>query len=347
PKIAEQEKVKDAETAKLKAELAKYEETLPAKQLAWEKKQAVQTEWLPLVPTLKQSPKGIDAVVQADRSILAKVTDDKGRKLGKGTYEIEVTTQLRGITGIRLEALADASLPGNGPGLAGGNFVLNEFEVEAVAANDAKQVKLVTLQKPQADFTQENFSIAQAIDRNPVPQQGWAVGRGTGVSHWAVFEVKEPIGFEGGTKLTFKLQHNFKQENHVLGRFRISVAVAKPPLALGLSDDLLAAYRVPAASRTDAQKDQLAKYYRTIDADLRAKETAVAESRRPLPIDPHLKELRENLELVSRPVPLDGRLVQLREDVKMSTEQMKNRRLTAAQDVAWALINSPAFLFNH
>ena len=26
---------------------------------------------------------------------------------------------------------------------------------------------------------------------------------------------------------------------------------------------------------------------------------------------------------------------------------IKNKRLTAAQDLAWALINNPAFLFNH
>jgi hypothetical protein len=37
----------------------------------------------------------------------------------------------------------------------------------------------------------------------------------------------------------------------------------------------------------------------------------------------------------------------MRADAKESESQLGNARLTAAQDLAWALINSPAFLFNH
>ena len=66
-----------------------------------------------------------------------------------------------------------------------------------------------------------------------------------------------------------------------------------------------------------------------------------------MPIDPKLKELRDQLEFAQRPVQPDPALVNLRRDLEMSVQQATARRLTAAQDIAWALINSPAFLFNH
>jgi hypothetical protein len=48
-----------------------------------------------------------------------------------------------------------------------------------------------------------------------------------------------------------------------------------------------------------------------------------------------------------KPIILDAKLIQLRRDVELSKAQLTTKRLTAAQDLAWALINSPAFLFNH
>jgi hypothetical protein len=50
-------------------------------------------------------------------------------------YTVIAETSLTGITGVRLEALEDASLPMGGPGMQtiNGNFVLSELEVYAEA----------------------------------------------------------------------------------------------------------------------------------------------------------------------------------------------------------------------
>ncbi len=347
PKLAEMEKAKTAETAKLSDELKQFETAeLPKRQAAWEKSQPSTVEWIPLRPSAVTGPKGATATAEGDRAVFLEITA-KDPKDVKGDIVVEAQTDLRGITALRLEALTDERLPRGGPGLAEGNFVLTAFDVSAVSVADAKQTKKVELVKPQADFAQENFSIAKAIDGNPNGNQGWAISPALGSSHWAVFETKEPIGFEGGTRLTFKLNHRFTQPKFLLGKFRLSVAITKPPVKLGLSEDLQAAASVPAKDRNPKQVELLAKYYRGIDPELRKRQVAVAESRKPLPIDPHLKELQEKLALVGQPIPVDSRLAQLRDDVKMSTSQLANKRLTGAQDVAWALINSPAFLFNH
>jgi hypothetical protein len=165
------------------------------------------------------------------------------------------------------------------------------------------------------------------------------------VLHWATFETKEPVGGPGGSTLTFKLHHRF---NNVwtLGRFRLSVARQAKP-GLSLPEDLRAALAVAPEVRTPAQAEALTTYLRASDDELRKKTDALNASKAPLPVDGKLTALRAQLEQLKKPVPVDPRLVQLRHDVEMSIQQASTRRLTAAQDIAWALINSPAFLFNH
>ena len=79
---------------------------------------------------------------------------------------------------------------------------------------------------------------------------------------------------------------------------------------------------------------------------LKALDGQLVNAKKPLPIDPELTKLRNHLaamEKVPRADPLHDRL---RYDLELSTKQLSQRRLTGAQDLAWALINTPAFLFN-
>jgi hypothetical protein len=213
---------------------------------------------------------------------------------------------LVGITAIRLEVLADSKLPGRGPGRApNGNFVLSEFKVTAQPTNGTGKVKPVGLKNARADFSQNSFPVANAIDNNP--KTGWAVADQLGRNHVAVFETKQPIANAEGSKLRFMLLQQFEGKDHNIGRLRLSVTTMKPPVPFeGLPDNIAKIIIIPAEKRTPEQKAVLVNYQRSTDPELGRLQRAVTE-------------------LV---VPADARAL-------------------GAQDLAWALINSPAFLFNH
>ena len=78
----------------------------------------------------------------------------------------------------------------------------------------------------------------------------------------------------------------------------------------------------------------------------RTKELALQQAQQPRASIPAITERETKLAAVSEPLPKDPGLARLERAVSLSEEQLKNVRLTTAQDLAWALINSPAFLFN-
>ncbi len=89
-------------------------------------------------------------------------------------------------------------------------------------------------------------------------------------------------------------------------------------------------------------------YFRAIDPELRNKPTAVERQQgAACRLIPSSRSCATELEFAKKPVQADRALLALRHDLEMSVQQAAARRLTAAQDIAWALINSPAFLFNH
>ncbi|MFO0849312.1 MAG: DUF1553 domain-containing protein [Gemmataceae bacterium] len=340
PKRAEAEKQRQARVAAADKAVADYDKTrLPARVAAFEKAHAADAvKWTVLKPATLKTTGGAKLVAQPDGSIVA------SEKNGKGNYVVTFPTDLTGITAIRLEVLADEKLPGGGPGRApNGNFVLNQFTVSA-KPKDGPGVP-VLFGNAVADFSQEGFDVKGASDGSPNGGKGWAVVPHTGVTHWAVFEAKQPFG-SAGTTLTVTLSHSFSLADHTVGKFRVSVASAKPPVALGLADDYKAILATPADKRDAKQAAALAKYIKTQDPEYTKRTQAAAAARQPLPPDPKLIELQGIAAALSKPLSEDAKLVQLRKDVEYSTLQAKAARLTGAQDIAWALINSPAFLFN-
>jgi hypothetical protein len=222
----------------------------------WEKKLAATTVvWTPLDAMSYSSVGGAKLTKQPDLSLLA-----GGDKPDVDTYTIVAHTELQGITGIRLEALTDDSLPHKGPGRQdNGNLHLNEFKVKAAPKEKPAEAKPVTLQNPTADFNQDGWTIAHAIDGNP--RTAWGIYPRVGKPHRAVFEVAEPIRHPGGTALTFVLQQTHGG-SHLIGRVRLSVTTAAKPLTAtdALPDAVTQVLATPADKRTETQQVELARY---------------------------------------------------------------------------------------
>ena len=119
-----------------KNRLERKEDSLDLAQAKWEERfrKTVMADWVPVEPWEISSQGGASFKKLEDKSVLA-----GGANPDKDTYEITLKTSLRNLTGIRLEALTDDSLPGKGASRGtNGNFVLTAFEAEAQAA-DASQ----------------------------------------------------------------------------------------------------------------------------------------------------------------------------------------------------------------
>ena len=265
--------------------MAKYADA-PEKMDAWEKEmKGAEGTWTVLDPISYYASVGIKFTKLEDNSLLA-----TGSSPDISEYTVTAKTTLKGITGFRLEALADPNLPFYGPGRSGnGNFVLSEFSVEALPnASNAAAVQ-VPLQNATADFSQPDFPVAAAIDGIITNKIGWAVedlpGR-RNRSRQAVFETKAAVGFDGGTVLKFTLNQSFG-DTHTLGRFRISMTTAARPLrADPLSRHAREILAIARQQRTPAQQRELFDFYRTTDTRMADGNKMIDDEQRQWPTAP-------------------------------------------------------------
>jgi hypothetical protein len=299
--------------------LAAHEKSLPARQAEWEKTQKTAVDWKPLEVIEAKSKVGATLTKQPDGSILA-----SGKLDGPEIYTITAKLPGGNYTALRLEALTDSSLPAKGPGRApNGNFVLNEIRLATapdVAARraalsfwdrafelPASAPKPIAFGRVVADFSQAQFEVQKAINGNTAPNDGWAVSPELGKPHVAIFETKGPFGHEAGIVLTITMESTFADKQHILGKFRLSATSAKGPINL------------------NTLPDNIAKI---------------------VALEPEKRTTEQKAQLAGYFRSLDAELVRLQQAVA-EMGATPDKRLLGAQDVTWALLNSPAFLFNH
>jgi len=211
--------------------------------------------WFTPTPETWNSKNGASLKLLADQSILS-----SGNNPEKDTYAVTLSTLRTGLTGLRLELLADDSLPHKGPGRNGnGNLHLSEIKIFAGASNKLNELAPVKIKAAIADFDQAGWGISRAIDGNP--STAWGIYPEVGKPHQALFEFEKPISFEPGITLKIELDQ-VHGGSHLIGRFRISLTTATSVLATErpLPPEIVAVLRIDKKYRSELERAKLTRW---------------------------------------------------------------------------------------
>jgi mono/diheme cytochrome c family protein len=235
-----------------------------AAQAEWEKTAVAdagggKVEWAVLDPSEVKSKGGATLTEQSDGAVQA-----TGENPLQDTYTFTAETDLKEVTAIRLEALADERFKSGGPGRSdNGNIVLTEVRLAAGAPGKGVSLPVVKIAAASADFGQQGFPVAHAIDGQPTT--GWAIYPEVGKPHEAVFETEKSVRTDGEARLQLMLTLEFRSPypQHQLGRFRVSATGAKKPRGANkLPENVAAILAAAPEARSDARKNELRAYYR-------------------------------------------------------------------------------------
>jgi cytochrome c5 len=228
-----------------------------------------------LKPTAFLTESDAESELQADGSVLL-----TGPVPETDTYTFE--TELSGgeLSGLMLDALTHASIPGDGPGRGGANrpnFVLHTFDCTLTAPDGSKQP--LQFKTAHADYSQTGYDVTSLVDQTG--KKAWAIGRRFGEPHWAAFELARPVKIIAGTKLSIRMEQNFGN-GLVMGCLRISCITGDVLAALPEVEETDG--KAPAKAKTkDKQLAQLEKQKAALQKQIAALNAPTTEIMRELP----------------------------------------------------------------
>ena len=210
------------------------------------------------------------------------------------SYTFESVVSSTGIRTLRVEALTHPSLPFGGPGRSHkGQFLLSEISVAARPAADdgAEPVKVEVGRSWATDELDMDASSVMAAINNVGKVTGWSLSpEAIGSDQAAVFEFKEPIGFESGTRLSVRLRFGFNT-HYSLGRVRLSVSTSsEPSFEVGrgmpsvLANALARLRQEGAGSISEAHREALLRKYASGDTRWRQADAAIRDHEMLIPV---------------------------------------------------------------
>lgn len=268
----EQAKKRSEITLELKKLEARLNDSSPESQQAQKKWESdlleFEKEWQPLQFTRVSAINGTTLALSADGSVLA-----SGANPDTETYVLEAKMSSRQVTGIRIEALPDPSLPNGGPGRDPyGNFALHKINVEIGSPpNDLQSLV----------FRESLFdSEVPRIDDKSLIKQTWIVDAtqqsgtrkedaGSRTRFQLLLLPKDTLHLSADGVLRVTLVHKSEIGGLNLGRFQISTTAAKDPtFALDIPAKLRPLLDVPTEKRPPEEAEELSSHYRSVAKQL-------------------------------------------------------------------------------
>lgn len=163
--------------------------------------------------------------------------------------------------------------------------MLGEFRAFAAATSDVTSKERVAIEHAEADFAQDEFPVANAIDgKEPT---GWAIAPQVGCDHWAMFFAKKPIDAKATPWLQLVLSQNHGLQ-HTIGRFRVMVVSGRDPL-LGIPPKIRDVLAVAADKRSGEQTKALSDYFLSRDKKFKELADQVATLKARVAAEPVMK----------------------------------------------------------
>jgi hypothetical protein len=281
PDAAQQTK-RDALNAEIKQWQARLNDDSDAakqRQQAWEKSIVdAEKDWHPLHPDRAESTGGSTLTIASDDSVLA-----SGANPESDIYTLTASVPLKQITGIRVEALPDPSLPRGGPGRDYyGNFMIREVNVEGVTLDET------------ATAMDDNSGAGQQGPGKKFPQV-WVVDvskeeNNQRLPRQMVLVPTAPVPARGALRIS--IAQATEGGHQGLGRFRISVTDSPTPKRIvEITAALRPVLTIAADQRTKQQATQMTARYRNQATEL-------------APIRSKIKELQAQVQALGIPTTL-------------------------------------------
>ncbi|MGB0596866.1 MAG: PSD1 and planctomycete cytochrome C domain-containing protein [Rubripirellula sp.] len=186
-------------------------------------------DWTPIAPEIFESSENEEFKILNDGAVLL-----TGSVPDTVDHVFTLDCKGRKVSAIRIEALTDKAIPGEGPGRGDSqksNIILSEVTCERIAS---EAVVPLDLKNAVADFSQKNWDVSKAIDGDR--KTGWAIAPQFGKPHWASFVLSEPTVIANSERLRVTLGQYFGS-GRVIGKPRLSI-YSGDPMFLSLSPSL-------------------------------------------------------------------------------------------------------------